>query len=46
MKEYIAVPDAMLKNTKELKKYLEFSYEYGKTLKTKAPERSRDDDPR
>ena len=36
MKEYIAVPDAMLKNTKELKKYLEFSYEYGKTLKTKA----------
>src|SRR6266853_1466762 len=46
MKEYVAVPDAMLKNTKELKKYLEFSYEYGKTLKTKAPERSRDDDPR
>jgi hypothetical protein len=28
MQEYVAVPDALLKNTKELKKYLEFSYEY------------------
>ena len=36
MKEYVAVPDGMLKNTKELNKYLEFSYEYAKTLKTKA----------
>jgi TfoX/Sxy family transcriptional regulator of competence genes len=35
MKEYVAVPDAMLNNTKELKKYLEFSYEYSKTLKPK-----------
>ena len=35
MREYVAVPDAMLKNTKELKKYLEFSYEYAKTLKPK-----------
>jgi TfoX/Sxy family transcriptional regulator of competence genes len=35
MKEYVAVPDAMLKNTKELKQYLEFSYEYAKTLKAK-----------
>ena len=35
MKEYVAVPDAMLKNTKELKKYLEFSYEYAKALKPK-----------
>ena len=35
MKEYVAVPHAMLKNTKELKKYLEFSYEYAKTLKSK-----------
>ena len=35
MKEYVAVPDAMLKNTKDLKKYLEFSYEYAKSLKTK-----------
>ena len=35
MREYVAVPDALLKNTKELKKYLEFSYEYAKTLKPK-----------
>ena len=35
MKEYVAVPDAMLKNTKELQRYLEFSYEYAKTLKSK-----------
>ena len=35
MKEYVTVPDAVLKNTKELKKYLEFSYEYVKTLKPK-----------
>ena len=33
MKEYVAVPDAVLKNTNELKKYLGFSYEYTKTLK-------------
>ena len=35
MKEYVTVPDAVLKNTKELKKYLEFSYEYAKTLEPK-----------
>ena len=35
MKEYVAVPDTMLKNTKDLKKYLEFNYEYAKSLKTK-----------
>ena len=35
MKEYVAVPDVMLKNAKQLKKYLEFSYEYAKTLKPK-----------
>ena len=35
MKEYATIPDAVLKNTKELKKYLEFSYEYAKTLKPK-----------
>jgi len=35
MREYVAVPDALLKNTKELKKYLEFSYEYVKTLRPK-----------
>jgi len=35
MKEYVTVPSAMLENTKELKKYLEFSYAYAKTLKPK-----------
>jgi TfoX/Sxy family transcriptional regulator of competence genes len=35
MPEYVAVPDALLKNTKELQKYLDFSYEYVKSLKPK-----------
>jgi hypothetical protein len=35
MKEYVAVPDRLLKNTKALQKYLEFSYEYVKTMKPK-----------
>jgi TfoX/Sxy family transcriptional regulator of competence genes len=35
MKEYVAVPDAMLKKTAELAKYLDLSYEYAKTLKPK-----------
>lgn len=35
MKEYVAVPDKLLKNTKELSKYLEYSYEYVKTLRPK-----------
>jgi TfoX/Sxy family transcriptional regulator of competence genes len=33
--EYVAVPDAMLKKTAELKKFLDISYEYAKTLKPK-----------
>jgi len=36
MKEYVAVPDALLKHTGELQKYLELSYAYAKTLKPKA----------
>jgi TfoX/Sxy family transcriptional regulator of competence genes len=36
MKEYVAVPDALLENTKELQKYLDLSYEYAKTMKPKA----------
>ena len=36
MKEYVAVPDALLKNTNALRKYLELSYKYVKTLKPKA----------
>jgi hypothetical protein len=35
MKEYVTVPDSLLKNTKELKKYLEASYEYVNTLRPK-----------
>jgi hypothetical protein len=35
MKEYVAVPDALLKKTGELAKYLDMSYEYAKTLKPK-----------
>jgi hypothetical protein len=34
-KEDATVPDALLKNTKELKKYLEISYAYTKSLKPK-----------
>jgi TfoX/Sxy family transcriptional regulator of competence genes len=35
MKEYVAVPDALLRKTKELQKYLAVSYAYAKTLKPK-----------
>ena len=39
MEEYVALPDSLLKNTKELQKYLEFSYEYAKTLRPKPTKR-------
>jgi len=35
MKEYVTVPDALLKNTRALEKYLAISYAYVKTLKPK-----------
>jgi len=35
MKEYVAVPDSLLEDTRELQKYLDASYEYAKTLKSK-----------
>src|SRR5271154_467970 len=35
MPEYVAVPAALLTNTKELQKWLGVSYEYAKTLKPK-----------
>jgi len=35
MQEHVPVPVALLRNTKELKKYLDASYEYAKTLKPK-----------
>jgi hypothetical protein len=34
-KDYVTVPDSLLNNTKDLKKYLAISYEYVKTLKPK-----------
>ena len=36
MKEYVAVPDALLRNTRELRKYLASSHAYAKTLKPKS----------
>jgi TfoX/Sxy family transcriptional regulator of competence genes len=41
MKEYVAVPENLLKTTRELKKYLDISYEYVKTLKPKAQKASK-----
>ena len=41
MKEYVAVPDALLRNTKELQKYFSLSYAYAKTLKPKATKKKR-----
>jgi hypothetical protein len=35
MKEYVAVPDGLLGETKELARYLDMSYEYVGTLKSK-----------
>jgi hypothetical protein len=34
-KDYVTIPDTLLANTKDLKKYLEISHEYVKTLKPK-----------
>jgi TfoX/Sxy family transcriptional regulator of competence genes len=35
MKEYVTVPDSLLKDTKTLQRYFQLSYEYVKTLKPK-----------
>ena len=35
MKEYVAVPGSLLTNTREMKKYLQLSYEYARALKPK-----------
>lgn len=35
LKEYVTVPDTLLKNTNELKQYFDLSYAYVKTLKPK-----------
>jgi TfoX/Sxy family transcriptional regulator of competence genes len=41
MKEYVAVPDALLKKTRELQKYFAVSYDYAKTLKVKPTKKKR-----
>ena len=41
MKEYVAVPDLLLKTPKTLEKYFAISYEYAKTLKAKPTKRAK-----
>jgi TfoX/Sxy family transcriptional regulator of competence genes len=41
MKEYVAVPDALLRNTKQLQEYLAISYDYIATLKRKPTTKKR-----
>jgi hypothetical protein len=41
MREYVTVPDSLLKNTNGLEKYLAMSYAYVKTLKPKATRKKR-----
>ena len=41
MKEYVAVPEDLFRNTKELKKYLALSYSYARTLKAKPTTRKK-----
>jgi hypothetical protein len=41
MKEYVAVPDALLAKTKELQKYFAVSFAYAKTLKPKPTRKKR-----
>ena len=41
MKEYVLVPDALLQNTKVLKKYLDVSYGYVKNLNPKPAKRNK-----
>lgn len=41
LKEYVVVPAGLLEKTKELKPYLEKSYEYAKALKPKPTKRKK-----
>jgi TfoX/Sxy family transcriptional regulator of competence genes len=41
MKEYVEVPDSLLKKTKELSTYLKISFDYAKTLKPKPTTKSK-----
>jgi hypothetical protein len=40
-KEYVTVPDSLLRNTKELQKYFDMSYQYAQALKPKASKKKR-----
>jgi TfoX/Sxy family transcriptional regulator of competence genes len=40
-KEYVTVPDSLLKNTDELKPYFQLSYQYVSSLKPKAATKSK-----
>ena len=41
MKEYVAVPDSLLEDTQELKKYFDLSFAYVGSLKPKATKRKK-----
>lgn len=41
LKEYVTVPESLLKNTKELKSWFDLSYEYVKTLTPKSTVKSK-----
>ena len=41
MKEYVAVPDALLQNTAGLAPYLDLSYAYTRSLKPKATKKKK-----
>jgi hypothetical protein len=41
MKEYVAVPDALLKDTDAMRPYLDMSYAYVQSLKPKATKRKK-----
>jgi hypothetical protein len=41
LKEYVAVPDSLLRKTGELTRYLDISFQYAMTLKPKAPKKTK-----
>jgi TfoX/Sxy family transcriptional regulator of competence genes len=45
MKEYVTVPDSLLKDTKTLQRYFQLSYEYIKTLKPKPTKKQKKKSP-
>jgi len=41
LREYVEVPDAMLKSTRDLKKYFDISYAYAQSLRAKPTTRKK-----